>query len=110
VVEFWEACRSARLFVDVDYGQWGLHFLSPSASAARTHSLRPDEFKPHDVVLAEFLGDSELLVVTAASDVLVALPLDPRRDWNRAADSIDAFLVRYFTEEGRKYWEPVRTS
>jgi hypothetical protein len=65
-VDPWAACREARLFEDVDYGQWGLALLAPSASAARTaqeREARPSEFGPDDIVLGEFLGDQELLVL-----------------------------------------------
>ena len=31
-VELWAVCRSARLFVDTAFGQWGLVLLSPAAS------------------------------------------------------------------------------
>lgn len=32
----WSASREAWLFEDPEYGQWGLHLLSPDDSAART--------------------------------------------------------------------------
>ncbi len=38
--DLWRATRTARLFEDVDYGQWGLVILSPSASAGRTAKER----------------------------------------------------------------------
>jgi hypothetical protein len=36
VRELWTAARSARLFTDVDYGQWGLDVQSPAAARDRT--------------------------------------------------------------------------
>jgi hypothetical protein len=57
-LELWAACREARLFEDVDYGQWGLVLLSPSASATRTareRDARPSDLRPDDIVLGEFL-------------------------------------------------------
>ncbi len=112
VVDLWAACREARLFEDVDYGQWGLALLTPSASATRTaqeHEARPSDLRPDDVVIGEFLGDQELLVLapceTGQRKVLIALPLDGRADWFGAAADLGEFLGRYFDSAGDKYWE-----
>jgi hypothetical protein len=62
-------------------------------------------------VIGEFLGDSERLVVscsTAAADsgrVYVALPLDPRKEWESPASSLAEFLARYLDAQGEKYWD-----
>src|SRR5579859_6398562 len=95
LVEAWSVSRESRLFEDVDYGQWGLVMLSPTASAQRTgeqRAQRPDAYRSDDVVVDEFLGDLELLF-TAPSEagnrrILVALPLDDRHDWYPAAASL----------------------
>lgn len=109
VLETWSVARGARLFEDVDFGQWGLKILSPADSAARTTAervARPDEYKQDDIVLGEFLGDQDLLVVEGSSGaVLVAMPLDSRRDWWPAASGVGEFLERYVAAEGSKYWE-----
>jgi hypothetical protein len=111
-VDLWAACRAARLFEDVDYGQWGLVLLSPRASATRTaqeREARPSDFRSDDVVIGEFLGDQELLVLapseTGRRKVLIALPLDRRDDWIGAASDLGEFLDRYFHGRGDKYWE-----
>jgi hypothetical protein len=105
----WSISRSSFLFEDVEYGQWGLALLSPEDAATRTagfRSARPDDAAPGDIVVGEFLGDLELLVVAAdGTGVLVALPLDPRGDWYRAAPSMADFLLRYRESQGDKYWE-----
>ncbi len=112
VVDLWAACREARLFEDVDFGQWGLALLAPSASATRTtqeRDARPSDLRPDDIVLGEFLGDQELLVLapseTERRRVLIALPLDRRADWFGAAPGLGEFLARYFDSAGDKYWE-----
>jgi hypothetical protein len=112
LVELWLTCKQARLFEDVDYGQWGLLLLSPSASAERTrleYKERPGEFWRDDIVLGEFLGDQELLLLAPSesdqSRLLVALPLDGRTDWYPVATSIAAFLESYLASHGDKYWE-----
>lgn len=111
VHEFWRQSRSARLFEDVDYGQWGLRILSPDQSLARTNAERadrPDDVRATDVVVGEFLGDQELLVVVVdgqAAGVLVGLPLDPRADWYRVGSSLSDFLGDYLAAVGEKFWE-----
>ena len=109
LVDLWSRCTSASLFEDVDYGQWGLRLLSPAGSARRSaaeREARPGVLEPTDVVIGEFLGDQELLVVSGSSGAaLVALPLDPREDWHRAGVSLTDFLGRYLDAAGEKYWE-----
>jgi hypothetical protein len=111
-VELWAVSREARLFEDVEYGQWGLVLLSPSASATRTaqeRELRPYDLRADDIVLGEFLGDQELLVLAPSETgwrrILIALPLDSRAAWFGAGADLHEFLVRYFDSDGDKYWE-----
>ena len=89
-----------------------LVLLDPEASARRTtHELsaRPGDFRGDDVVIGEFLGDLELLVIapseTSRRRILIALPLDPRDEWYRAASELGQFLESYFNARGDKYWE-----
>jgi hypothetical protein len=116
ILEFWSVCRQARLFEDIDYGQWGLLLLSPAASAARTALERRQRFadvNSEDIVIGEFLGDQELLIVapseTQPRRLLVALPLDERADWPEVADNLGDFLVAYLDHTGNKYWESDRS-
>jgi hypothetical protein len=112
LAELWAAAREARLFVDVEYGQWGLALLSPEASAEATrflHQTRPTDVRAGDVVVGEFLGDADLLVLSPHDDgerrVLVALPLDDRDEWPGVAPDLATFLQRYLEALGNKYWE-----
>lgn len=92
----------------MEYGQWGLHLLSPADSARGTRQEmadRPNDYRPGDVVIGQFLGDQELLVLAAETPaVLGALPLYPRPDWTLVG-WFDDFLHQYFEAEGAKYWE-----
>lgn len=114
--DLWATSRESWLFEDTEYGQWGLHLLQPADSTARTsteRAQRPDDLRADDVVLGEFLGDSELLVF-APSEVegrryLIALPLDPREDWYAAGGSIVEVLQRLLDANGDKYWEQPST-
>jgi hypothetical protein len=109
--ELWTTSREAELFVDADYGQWGLNLFSPTASAARSakeREERPVDIGSGDIVVGQFLGDQDLLVVDDTGAVLVALPLDARADWYRPARNLAEFLDRYVAANGAKFWE--RTS
>jgi len=114
IIDLWSICGEARLFEDVDYGQWGLRLLSPADAAQRTAAAqagRAKNFHLGDIVIGEFLGDQELLVLASseahAGEVLVALPLDDRPDWYLAASNLAQFLARYLKAFGNKYWEDV---
>lgn len=108
----WLTSRSARLFEDVEYGQWGLDLLDPKRSAARTETekrLRSPEYRATDLIIGEFLGDQELLTFAPAETgdrkLLIALPLDPRSEWFGAGASLDEFLQKYLAAGGDKFWE-----
>jgi hypothetical protein len=100
LIELWSVCRDARLFRDVDFGQWGLALLDPASSAARTakeRAARPTDFRTDDVVVGTFLGDQELLILAPGEldtrRVLIALPLDNREDWFGVAHTLAEFLL-----------------
>lgn len=108
----WAHAREARLCEDVNYGQWGLHLFDPKASAIRTERervSRPSEILDDDIVVGEFLGDQELLVLAPSEQgtrrVLIELPLDPRHEWFGAARGLAEFLDAYFDARGDKFWE-----
>ncbi len=113
LVEFWTIARGAKLFEDQQYGQWGLEILEPAQASAMTSlcsTKRARDFIKGDLVVGRFLGDSDLLVVRCepgAADfgtVLVAPPIDPRRDWYSVASSLALFLENYVKAGGDKYW------
>ena len=115
LVALWRTTREARLFEDQDYGQWGIVLLDPAASARRTareRADRPEDLQPDDIVIGEFLGDADLVVLEPKPDggarVLIDLPLDPRADWPLAADDLGEFLATYFENNGEMFWDPAR--
>ena len=108
VRELWETTGEATLFADVDFGQWGMRTFSPSESVSTSQIQRdgrPNDFDPGDVVVAEFLGDQDLLVVDEHGQVMVALPLDPREDWPRPTNDLGTFFAHYVQANGAKWWE-----
>ena len=112
VAELWSECREAELFKDVQYGQWGLRILPPGRSVEvfdfQTQD-RPSDFRADDVVVAEFLGDLELLIFAPSEDgdrrVMVALELDPRDEWYGVGSSLREFFEKYLEAQGKKFWE-----
>jgi hypothetical protein len=112
--ELWAHCSGIRLFTDEKYGQWGLVIWSPDVALQKTRqeeNARPEEYRPGDLIVGEFLGDADLLVVRCAPNapdfgaVVVSLPMDPRSDWETVSASIRLFLTRFVEEEGAKFWE-----
>jgi hypothetical protein len=117
--EFWRSARAAKLFFDVDFGQWGLNVFSPETSRIETAEFRTDreaDFVVGDVVCGRFYGDTDMLLIRsdpAARDfgtVIVALPLYPRKDWFLAAKSFTIFLKTYAETFGDKFWETNKSS
>lgn len=116
LTEFWMLANSAKLFEDVDYGQWGLVLFGPDQAAIETSKFcddRQNDCVPGDLIVGRFLGDQDLLLVRCDPDafdfgrVKVVLPLDIRADWYDVAANFGSFLENYEREEGDKYWENV---
>lgn len=112
--EFWKHSASADLFKDVQYGQWGLHILSPSGAREKTEEwlrIRPTEFRNTDVVIGAFYGDGELLVMdtdkcgTGGCVMIIAMEIDSRKYWPTVAQSFVQFLSNFVEAQGSKYWE-----
>lgn len=118
VVSFWSESDGAELFVDADYGQWGLKVLGSQEGLNQTEKLaetRRQHIRPGDFVIGSFLGDTDLLVVrcdAAALDfgtVFVALPLYARNEWYFVGESFTAFVNQYVDSVGEKFWENSRS-
>lgn len=114
VQEFWRTTRSATLFKDQQYGQWGIEVLEPAQAlneTSRQTTARPTDFMSSDLVLARFFGDSDLVVLSCNPEqsdfgsVTIALPIDKRIDWPVVAESFAEFLNRLIETQGDKYWE-----
>lgn len=110
--QWWQRIYSAELFKDIDYGQWGLILLSESSSEILTKEClreRPDDFYEKDIVIGSFLGDSDLLVISCEKEtfgnIIIAEPIDKRKDWITVSTSFADFLRDYISKEGEKYWE-----
>lgn len=114
LIDFWNISRKAWLFEDIQYGQWGLEIFDPKESSDLTlkfSSERQRDFSHGDLIIGKFIGDSDLLLVRCDiksidyGNIIVALPIDPRDDWNFVEESFDVFLNNYANSNGDKYWE-----
>jgi len=113
VCEFMSTYASVTLFEDVDYGQWGLVLMGKDASARATAKWMATEKYAvvGDLVVGEFLGDGERLIIRAMphgadfGHVYVSLPIDERAEWFHVANSFAEFVSSFVRFEGRKYWE-----
>ncbi len=111
--ELWQKCNGLHLFEDKTYGQSGLIIWSPQEVLEKHQTLKrnSNEFESEDLIIGEFLGDSDLLVVrcnpnaTDFGQIIIALPIDHRADWYYLAYSLPDFLQRFIASQGEKFWE-----
>jgi cell wall assembly regulator SMI1 len=111
--ELWQKYNGLHLFEDKTYGQSGLIIWSPQEVLEKQQTLRrnSNEFESEDLIIGEFLGDSDLLVVrcnpnsTDFGQIIIALPIDHREDWYYLAYSLPEFLQRFIASQGEKFWE-----
>jgi hypothetical protein len=116
---FWNRVAAARLFEDVEYGQWGLVLWSAEEVIERSPKIareRSTDYRAGDLFVGEFPGDSDLLLIRgdrSAHDygqAMVALPIDRRAEWDTVGPSFTDFLDRYVRASGDKFWESERAS
>jgi hypothetical protein len=111
--ELWQKCNGLRLFEDKTYGQSGLIIWSPQKVAEQQKVLRrnSDEFQDGDLVIGEFLGDSDLLVVRCEQNsndfgkIIIALAIDHQADWYYLPYLLPEFLQKLVNSQGEKFWE-----
>lgn len=110
----WGKTSGLRLFEDITYGQWGLILWSPEYAMDQQEQqirTRPDDFYRGDLIIGEFLGDSDLIVLRSDSTepdfgkVMIALPLDKREEWYVASETLEDFLTTFIECGGKKFWE-----
>jgi hypothetical protein len=110
--EFYIQTNGAILFKDIDYGQWGLKivpFEELSEFNTYSKSWRGEDLKNTDLVIGEFLGDLDLLILSLAEldygMVIICTPIGPRVNWLKLNMNFENFLVKYIEQEGNKFWE-----
>lgn len=115
LVGLWEIASEIRLYDDVNYGQWGCILWSPAQIVDRHHhSLGwrgPDDFRPGDLIIGEFRGETDRVVLRCDAaepdfgSVVIALGMDPRKDWPYVASSLAEFVKKFLADPDEKYWD-----
>ena len=112
----WTKTSGLRLFEDIKDGQWGLVLWGPAGALRKSPmeiSRRKIDFRSGDLVVGEFLGDADLLVIRCdrgADDfgkAMIALEIDPRDEWPTVGKSTLEFLEKFIDASGDKFWEPL---
>lgn len=115
IATLWDCCGGLRLYEDNLWCPGGLIVLSP-LEALEQHfeylgGYRGEDAIRGDFAFGRFRENLELLLIRcdkAAADygsILVVAEMEPRPDWDKAADSLEEFLTRYMDARGEKYWE-----
>lgn len=114
IINVWNQTSGLRLFEDTTYGQWGLIFWSPNqiiSEQKKRIAQRKADFRQGDLLIGEFLGDADLLILRCDEtspdfgNVIIALPIDSREEWDIAASSLENFLNKFLAAKGEKFWE-----
>lgn len=112
--EFYKFFNGAILFEDAIYGQWGLKLYSFQEAFESTEIYeknRSNEVQKGDLIVGEFIGDSDLLLVRCdklADDFgtsIVVNPIDFRSEWDVVEKNFSEFIYKYCLLQGDKYWE-----
>lgn len=111
---FYSLSNGAELFKDEEYGQWGLKIYDLNGLNEATESYKNDrknDFLKGDLIIGEFYGDSEYLLIRCDPDsedygfVFVVLPIDQRDEWYIAAHDFEEFIQNFYIYQGDKFWE-----
>jgi hypothetical protein len=108
----WQVTSELRLYEDMTYGQWGVVIWGPDTAIGKQAIMadRRSDFQRGDLIIGEFLGDWELLMLRcdkSAPDfgnAVIVLPMDARPLWPTIGGSLEEFLLRRVQENGRKFW------
>ena len=103
---FWRRTSGGLLLADERFGICGLRLHDPAA-AKQTAQYRASYGYPvleSDLVLGEFVGDTDMLIIDAQGKVVISAASYPRDNWY-IFDSLADVLRRYVEAEAEKYWE-----
>jgi hypothetical protein len=108
----WLHSATLRLFEDAEHKQWGMVLLSPLEIFPRTRQALVDmepDIRPDDLVVAEFLGDQDLLMYCPSESPgrrwRVSVRFDHRDEWPAVGPDLVSFLRSYYDHQGDKFWE-----
>lgn len=116
MIEFYQLSNGAYLFQDAKYGQWGLHLLDLHLIQRITAEFFEDRYDnalTGDLIIGEFLGDGEKLLVRLDPNIadfgtiVIVCPISKREEWQIIETNFYDFIINYFQNNGEKYWEYV---
>jgi hypothetical protein len=105
--ELWIKSNGLRIFEDKTYRQSGLVIWSLEEALKNQDKIKKDrhDFRTGDLIIGEFLGDSDLLVIRCDSDcsdfgqIVIALPIDHRSDWYLLPYQLSDFLQEFIDSQ-----------
>ncbi|WP_436873128.1 SMI1/KNR4 family protein [Acinetobacter haemolyticus] len=111
--EFYKLANGAYLFEDIVYGQWGLQLLDAFLIQQKTRDFIEGNsgYLKGDLIIGEFLGDSDLLLLRTDpskndyGSMMIVRPLDSRNNWNNLEINFYSFITEYVSKLGQKFWE-----
>lgn len=112
--DFYKISNGARLFEDTEYGQWGMNLFSLDELHRATEDYkhnREDEAMTGDLIIGDFLGDSDLLLIRIDEKMLdygkvaIVNPIYKRPDWYWLDIDFLDFIEKYASSNGGKFWE-----
>lgn len=114
LLDYYQLADESTLFEDQEYGQWGLRIFDINDSLNNTKVFKQErsrDFKDGDLIVGEFIGDSDLLLVRCDEscddfgNVIAVNAIDARNEWSLISSSFDQFFLDYYESQGDKYWE-----
>lgn len=112
---FWDACGGLILYEDNLHGQWGLALHGPNDPElfqinAEYHEYWAGSTLVGDLLFASCYGDRERGLIRCDKNapdygsIIIVAEMDPRPDWEKAAPSIEEFILRFMESRTRKFW------
>lgn len=111
---FWNHTNKVKIFCEIPYGQWGTILFGAEESLRKTKEWKeiyPEEFVLGDLVIGEFLGDAQFVVMRCNQEkedwgqVVIGFPIDVRAEWPNVAGSVAEFVEKTLASPDMKYWE-----
>lgn len=107
--------NGARLYYDVQYGQWGYKVYGTDdilAGHERWRSIFKEDWMPQYLAVGEIIDESHPLIMdlgkpikdNRSCEIYDGNPLDSPSDWYKMSRSFHEWLENLITAQGAKYW------
>jgi hypothetical protein len=114
--EFWNISSELILMRDLKYGSYGLKTFPPNDVLKEINEkiyndlIGQEDFRKGDLIIGELFAEDDKLIIRCDPDqhdfgkVIVAVPIDPRRDWPGQEYDLDEFLRLFVDNKGLPFW------